>query len=175
MREQCDRFGVTFLAWCLMSNHVHLMAVPEREESLAPGIGEAHRRHARARVSIPEKVSRTGSRRCGTVELNPVAAGIVKRPEDHEWSSARFHLDGRRKDALAEDRALPGLVDDWREFVTALETKTGRRLRPMKRGRRKGHRRKIEYHVPGIGALHAAPLTPQGPPRASPFPYPASR
>jgi putative transposase len=34
MREQGERFGLSFLAWCLMSNHVHLVAVPKREESL---------------------------------------------------------------------------------------------------------------------------------------------
>ena len=40
VREQCDRFGVRFLAWCLMSKHVHLTAVPDEERSLALGIGE---------------------------------------------------------------------------------------------------------------------------------------
>jgi putative transposase len=47
MMEESERFGVTFLCWCLMSNHVHLIAVPEREESLARAIGEAHRRYTR--------------------------------------------------------------------------------------------------------------------------------
>ncbi len=47
MAEESDRFGVTFMGWCLMSNHVHLIAVPEREESLARAIGEAHRRYTR--------------------------------------------------------------------------------------------------------------------------------
>ena len=28
------------------------------------------------------------------IELNPVRAGIVERPEDYEWSSARAHLAG---------------------------------------------------------------------------------
>ncbi len=37
MRSECGRFGVEILAWCLMTNHVHLVAVPEREESLARG------------------------------------------------------------------------------------------------------------------------------------------
>ena len=29
------RFGVSFLAWCVMTNHVHLIGVPEDESSLA--------------------------------------------------------------------------------------------------------------------------------------------
>lgn len=47
MAEEANRFGVTFLAWCLMSNHVHLIAQPEEEDSLARAIGEAHRRYTR--------------------------------------------------------------------------------------------------------------------------------
>ena len=29
MAEESNRFGVTFLGWCLMTNHVHLIAIPE--------------------------------------------------------------------------------------------------------------------------------------------------
>ncbi|MBE0575165.1 MAG: transposase, partial [Desulfuromonadales bacterium] len=47
LAEESARFGVTFMGWCLMTNHVHLIAVPEREESLARAIGEAHRRYTR--------------------------------------------------------------------------------------------------------------------------------
>jgi putative transposase len=47
IREQGERFGVRYIAWCLMTNHVHLIAVPESESSLAQGIGEAHRRYTR--------------------------------------------------------------------------------------------------------------------------------
>ena len=38
------RDGLRFWAWCLMTNHVHLVVVPERPDSLARAIGEAHRR-----------------------------------------------------------------------------------------------------------------------------------
>jgi len=47
MREWCLSSGVEIWAYCLMPNHVHLIAVPESESSLARGIGEAHRRYAR--------------------------------------------------------------------------------------------------------------------------------
>lgn len=49
MREQGERFGVRFLAWCLMSNHVHLVVVPEGEQSLGRGTGEAHKLYTRAK------------------------------------------------------------------------------------------------------------------------------
>ncbi|WP_321390544.1 transposase [uncultured Desulfuromusa sp.] len=47
MAEEAEFSGVTFLSWCLMTNHVHLIAVPEHEDSLARTIGEAHRRYTR--------------------------------------------------------------------------------------------------------------------------------
>ena len=43
LRQQGDRFGLRFLSYCLMDNHVHLVAVPEKENSLARAIGEGHR------------------------------------------------------------------------------------------------------------------------------------
>jgi len=185
MREHGARTGVRFLAWCLMTNHVHLIVVPSEEDSLARGIGEAHRLYTR------EKNFRAGVRgylfqgRFGScvldekhllaaaryVDLNPVAAGMVSASEAYPWSSARFHLDGRRHDALVADadRDLLGLVDDWRTFlqdgideiaakrlqrhlgsgrplgtrgfVEMLEKRTGRELAPQKRGWRKGRAR----------------------------------
>jgi putative transposase len=48
LAAECGRFGTEILAWCLMTNHVHLVAVPEREASLSRAIGEAHKRYTRA-------------------------------------------------------------------------------------------------------------------------------
>jgi Transposase and inactivated derivatives len=46
MAEWCNQCGVEIWAYCLMPNHVHLIAVPDNEDSLAKAIGEAHRRYA---------------------------------------------------------------------------------------------------------------------------------
>ena len=43
--EEIARHGVSVHVWCLMTNHVHFVAVPHREESRAKGFGRAHRRH----------------------------------------------------------------------------------------------------------------------------------
>jgi len=37
--SECEASGVQVLAHCLMTSHVHLVAVPSAEESLAAGIG----------------------------------------------------------------------------------------------------------------------------------------
>ena len=54
MAEWCLERGVAVWAYCLMPNHIHLIAVPQSEDALARGIGEAHRRHTR-RINFREK------------------------------------------------------------------------------------------------------------------------
>ena len=46
-KKQGDRFGVKFIAYCLMTNHIHLVAIPEDEDGLSRAIGEAHRLYTR--------------------------------------------------------------------------------------------------------------------------------
>jgi putative transposase len=46
MAEWCRKFRVEVWAYCLMPNHVHLIAVPETEEGLRMAMGEAHRRYS---------------------------------------------------------------------------------------------------------------------------------
>ncbi len=43
----CRQHKVEIWAYCLMPNHVHLIAVPESENALRSAIGEAHRRYTR--------------------------------------------------------------------------------------------------------------------------------
>jgi putative transposase len=45
---------VEIWAYCLMPNHVHLIAVPKSEDGLRQAIGEAHRRYTR-RVNFRER------------------------------------------------------------------------------------------------------------------------
>jgi putative transposase len=40
-KEETKRFGVEILSWCLMTNHVHFIAVPKKDTSFARGFGEA--------------------------------------------------------------------------------------------------------------------------------------
>jgi putative transposase len=89
-----------------MPNHVHLIAVPNTKDGLNLAIGEAHRRYTRhinfregwrghlwqGRFSsfiMAEKYLLTCTR---YVELNPVRAGLVKKPEACPWSSAKAHI-----------------------------------------------------------------------------------
>lgn len=101
--------GVEIWAYCLMPNHVHLIAVPSRKEALAAAVGGVHLRYTR-RVNSRERwtgylwqgrfasfpMDEDYLLRCARyVGLNPVRAGLVKRAADWPWSSVRAHLDGR--------------------------------------------------------------------------------
>jgi len=135
MREWCQSSGVEVWAYCLMPNHIHLVAVPGSEESLARGIGEAHRRYTRyinfknrwkgylwqgrfASFPMDENYLLAAVR---YVELNPVRAGIVRNAEDYTWSSARAHLAGV-DDALVKVQPMLGRVSNWAELLGNQDT-----------------------------------------------------
>ncbi len=54
MAQWCTERGVAIWGYCLMPNHIHLIAVPQSEDALARAIGEAHRRSTR-NSAIPEE------------------------------------------------------------------------------------------------------------------------
>jgi len=179
MAEWCGHYGVDIWAWCLMTNHVHLIAVPETADALGLAVGEAHRRYTRhvnfregwrghlwqgrfASFPMDERYLLATAR---YVELNPVRAKMVRRPEDYRWSSARAHLAGAN-DQLVTVEPLLDIVGDWPAllssglddddyetlrrhertgrplggdvFIERLETELGRPLKKGKPGRKVG-------------------------------------
>lgn len=132
MAQWCTERGVAIWAYCLMPNHIHLIAVPQSEDGLWRAIGEAHRRYTR-RINFREKwrgylwQGRFASfvmdepyllAAARYVELNPVRAALVADAGDWRWSSARAHLSGR-DDGLVRVAPLLGTVGDWRGFLNS--------------------------------------------------------
>ena len=124
-----EMHGVDLWAYCLMPNHVHLIAVPKRAEAMSIAIGEAHQRYA---VYVNKKMEWKGHlwqdrftsfamdepyliAATRYVERNPVRAGLAKHPADWLWSSANAHLTGC-DDVLVTSAPLLDLVDDCRVF-----------------------------------------------------------
>jgi putative transposase len=109
LAEQVRKAGVEIWAYCLMPNHVHLIAVPQDDCGLGRAIGEAHRRYtnfinARGRwtghlfqsrfASVPMDEAHLMA--CVRyVSLNPVRARLVAAARDWPWSSVRAHLAGK--------------------------------------------------------------------------------
>ena len=48
LRDYSRHYGLSILAWCLMPNHVHLIAVPHRTAALARTLQRLHSEYARA-------------------------------------------------------------------------------------------------------------------------------
>jgi len=129
MVEWCALAGVEIWAYCLMTNHIHMVAVPEEADSLSRGIGEAHRRYTRminfrkgwrgylwqgrfASFPMDEQYLYAAVR---YIELNPVRAGIVENPLEYEWSSARAHAQGEQDILLTQTEVLD--TSKWEEFL----------------------------------------------------------
>jgi putative transposase len=103
-------FGIKVYAYCLMTNHVHLVVDPGNEIA---SISYLMKRLAARQTRYVNKLERrTGSlwegrykvspietdsyllACCRYVELNPVKAGMVESPEDYRWSSYRSKVEG---------------------------------------------------------------------------------
>jgi len=132
LSERCALAGVEIWAYCLMPNHVHLIAVPSSEEALRQGIGEAHRRYTRhvnftkgwkgylwqgrfASFPMDETHLLAAAR---YIELNPVRAGICRSAEEYPWSSVHLHKTGKNK-GVFKARPLLDIVGSWRDFLGA--------------------------------------------------------
>mgnify|MGYP001233814767 CR=1 FL=1 len=124
--------GLAVKGYCLMTNHVHLVAVPERETSLCDVFKPVH-------VCYAQHVNRarrlTGHvwqgrfyscplddahyiRAMRYVERNPVRARMAEHAVDYPWSSAAGHC-GLRQDVFAPDAEfLAETAGDWRTFLS---------------------------------------------------------
>ena len=118
LRKYCSEYGVSILGYCLMTNHVHIVATPSCEDGLSRAIGLTHNDYSRwLHVQRNEcgHLWQTRFYSCPVeerylwtvlayVERNPVRAGLVQHAEHWAWSSARTHL--------AEVRHSPK-ADNW--------------------------------------------------------------
>ncbi len=133
LRNAAREYGVSFLSWCLMDNHVHLIAIPDKEKSFASCFRKAHSQYA---YYINSQYDWRGhlwqcrfhSSPLGPsylynairyVEQNPVRAGMTLNPWDYRWSSAGFHT-GQRKYDLLVNRDSDNHIDieDWQEYLS---------------------------------------------------------
>jgi putative transposase len=106
LARHADRYGTRILGYCLMNNHVHLIAVPEREDSLAKTLARTQSEYAQSVNRTRERSGHLWQNRFFScpmgpthlqramlyVDMNPVRAGLVAAPCEWLWSSARVHV-----------------------------------------------------------------------------------
>lgn len=146
MAEWCRKCNVTVWAYCLMPNHVHLIAVPETEEGLRLAIGEAHRRYSSMVNRRQEWTGHLWQGRFSSfpmdesyllaavkyIEMNPVRARLVTDPYDWQWSSARAHAE-RNDDLLVKVEPLLEMVGEWKMFLAEPEEEEANKIRGHER------------------------------------------
>ena len=138
LRECREVFGLKVYAWCLMTNHVHLMVDPgERPGNLSHLMKRLAGRHSRRLNRLHGWSGSLWEGRfhsspidtdryllaCGRyIDQNPVRARLVDRIEDYRWSSYR---------------ARAGLIEcEWLDVDPALADlaiNTGRRFEAYRR------------------------------------------
>ncbi len=108
LKENSRQAGLSILAYCLMSNHIHLVVIPEHEDSLALAMQRTHGRYAQYLNVRRKRSGHLWQNRYFScpldqhhlwtalryVERNPIRAGMVAIPEAYAWSSAAAHLSG---------------------------------------------------------------------------------
>lgn len=110
-------------AYCLMTNHVHLLVTPQTHDGCAlmmKRLAQCYTQH------INKSRERTGSLWEGRfhsclvtteryalgcyryVELNPVKAGLAAHPGEYRWSSYRANAEGQLSPLVEPHAAYPG-------------------------------------------------------------------
>jgi len=138
LRQYTQLHELSLVGYCLMSNHVHLVAIPHQKESLSLAMKETQGRYAgywnaRHRSSGHAWQGRFYSCPLDSAhlwaalrytELNPVRAGLVAQPERWRWSSAAAHCGTAEPDSCLEMGTWRSRWDSvsWREYLAVPQT-----------------------------------------------------
>lgn len=134
LKDYSQKHGVEILAYCLMTNHIHLVAVPHGADSLQRVLKPLHMRYA-------QRINRERGWRghlwqgrffsspldeaylwaaVRYVERNPVRAKMVRRAERYPWSSAAAHCQLREEAVLTRKSQWLeafGHIKDWSAWL----------------------------------------------------------
>ncbi len=131
MSDCTRRHGVEIWAYCLMPDHVHLIAIPNKKKSLSNCLRAAHGRYTKY---INQRTNNSGQFWQGRysshlldeqyliacaryIEINPVKRDYVDQPEEWKWSSAIPHI-MNSDDSLVHAKPLLERVNrDWKNFL----------------------------------------------------------
>ena len=135
LRQSTEFHGIAVVGYCLMSNHVHVIAVPEKGDVLARALKETHGRFASYWNALHHSTGHVWQGRYYScpldephlwealryTELNPVRASLVTRAECWNWSSAAAHCGA---DATEAWLAMPlwrarWSAVDWHMYLDA--------------------------------------------------------
>ncbi len=152
LKKYCKKYAVEVWAYCLMTNHVHLILKPSTEYGLQNVLKPLHMRYAQY---INKKQGWKGHLWQGRffssaldeayaysairyVEQNPVRANMVEQAEEYEWSSAASHLGLKKSTLLSEipHEYCALEASEWKAYLS--EALSGEHLDVLRRNVDKG-------------------------------------
>ena len=145
LRDLSKLRGCALHAYCLMTNHIHVLLTPKDETGCSLMMRDLARRYS---IYFNRRYSRTGQlwegrfRSCLVdsaryvlgcyryIELNPVRAHMVSSPGDYAWSSYAGNA-GMRDDALLAPHAEYAAITRgaYRELVSGDDSETVKAIR----------------------------------------------
>jgi len=159
LKEESKRYHLDILAYCLMSNHLHFMVIPQREDSMAKVFKYTNMKYSqyynnKMKVSghlfqgrffscvLDERHMIACAR---YIERNPVRSKMVKESYLYPYSSARIHCRINQDDPLGTNQLFDYIKiepKEWKEFIGAPDnpeemkgirekTRTGRPFGPV--------------------------------------------
>ena len=155
LKEESTRHGLHIVGYCLMTNHVHIVAIPETADSLQKAIGRTHFRYTQVFNRLHNHSGHLWQNRffsCAMdeahflytlryMEQNPVRAGMETQPWDYPWSSATAHIGGNDLSGLLDLGWWKNIQDpvEWKdllveglpETITAALTRNTQTGRPL--------------------------------------------
>ncbi|MGQ0655803.1 MAG: transposase [Betaproteobacteria bacterium] len=151
LRRLLPGSGCALHAYCLMTNHVHLLMTPSADKScgrLMQRLGQLHAQYMNRRYSRSGTLWEGRFRSCPIeaeryllncyryVEQNPVRAGLVSDAAAYEWSSHRSNIGATPDAALTAHEVMGSLRrDDYRAlFKTALPREDAEEIRKATNG-----------------------------------------
>jgi putative transposase len=139
LKKYSDKWNSLILAYCLMTNHIHLLVKPQENESLYKMMQGVTLCYTQFVNRCYERTGRLWESRYHScvvdkdtylwavaryIETNPVRAGMVKKAEDYDYSSARSHVIGGNNDVINEDLFEEAQRKDYRAFISSIVSET---------------------------------------------------
>jgi len=140
-----QKFHAQIWAYCLMGNHIHLLAVPETEIALSRGIGLTnlmYTQYLNRKLNQSGRVWQNRFFSCVVeseqylwavvryIERNPLKVGLATSVETYRWSSAKAHISGASDPLLSANSWLsPQEQRAYAEFARQDDEETDEAIR----------------------------------------------
>jgi putative transposase len=131
LKEQAEKFGMIINGFCLMTNHLHIIATPRRKDALAKAMGKTNLLYSQYINFMHKRSGHLWQNRfyscpldsryfyiaLSYIERNPVRAKMTRSPWDYRWSSASVHTGGEDEFGLID-------AESWRQQSKGMNWKS---------------------------------------------------